>query len=130
MSIFSWISEMFGPISSTIDDLHFSGEEEAQARAKMAELKNKLAEIESKVATKTLELQSKLVEASAKVAMSEQQHGNFLSKSWRPFTSLMMAATLLGMGYGFVEFNPLLAQICGGFLGIYGIGRSYEKGKK
>jgi len=130
MSLFSFIGDLFGPATTLIDDLHFSGEEEAEAKAKMAELKNKLAEIESKVATKTLELQSKLIEANSKVAISEQQYGNWLSKSHRPLTSLAMVCILIAMAFEIIPFNNMLVKIAGGFLGIYGIGRSVEKATK
>lgn len=129
MSIFDWIGSLFKPASDLVDELHFSGEEEANAKAKMAELKNKLAEIEAKVATRTLDLQSQIIEANSKIAVAEQQHGNWLSKSWRPICSLGSFASLMLMGTGYMEFNQYLAMIFGGFLGIYTGARSWEKKK-
>ena len=129
MSVFSWIGSLFEPVAKLVDDVHFSGEEKAQAQAKMSELKNKLAEIESKVATRTLELQSQIIEANSKIAVAEQQHGNWLSKSWRPMCSIGSFAALVAMGVGLMPYNQFLATIFGGFLGIYTGARSWEKKK-
>ena len=129
MSIFSWIGGLFEPAAKLVDDLHYSGEEKAYALAKQAELRNKLAEIESKVATRTLELQSQIIEANSKIAVAEQQHGNWLSKSWRPLCSLGSFGMLVAMGFEIVPFNQLLVTVFGGFLGIYIPARSWEKKK-
>lgn len=130
MDIFNWINSIFKPAADLIDELHFSGEEKGNIEVKKQELKNKLAEMEFLFSTKAVELQTKAMEAQSQMAIAEQQHGNWLSKSWRPVASLAMVILLMLMGLGFVEYKELIAQIAGGFLGIYGIGRSYEKGKK
>lgn len=130
MSLFDWIGSIFKPATELVDDLVFSGEEKAQWEAKQAELRNKLAEIEAKVATRTLELQSQLIEANAKVAIAEQQSGNWLSKSWRPISSLVFVGLLVGMGLGVIAYNQFLAGIAGGFLGIYVPLRTQEKLRK
>ena len=122
MSVFSWISNIFSPVSDLVDELHFSGEEEGR-------LRNKLAEIEAKVATRTLELQSQIIEANAKIATAEQEHGNWLSKSWRPLCSLGSFAALVAMGTDVMVYNQFLATIFGSFLGIYTGARSWEKKK-
>jgi hypothetical protein len=129
MSILSFLGGIFKPAADLVDELHFSGEEEGQIKIKQAELQNKLAEIESKVGLKLMDLQSKALDAHTKMAVAEQQHGNWLSKSWRPIVSLSMASLLIGMGFDIVPYKPLMVQVAGGFLGIYGIGRSYEKKK-
>jgi hypothetical protein len=129
MSLFSWISELFEPAAKIVDDLHFSGEEKAKWKAKQAELRNKLAEIESRVATKVLALQEKSLEANMKVAIAEQQSGNWLSKSWRPVCSLCMMGLLVAMGFEVIPYKDFLAKVAGGFLGIYGMGRTWEKKK-
>lgn len=122
MSILNFLS-VFKPVAELIDDLHTS-EEERQT------LKLHLAEVEAKVATKLMDLQMSVIESNADVAKAEQEHGNLLSRSWRPIVSIGMMGMLFSMGLGFIPFNDLLAQIAGGFLGIYGIGRSIEKKKK
>lgn len=129
MSIFNWIGSLFEPAAKLVDDLHFSGEEKAEAKAKQAELKNKLAQIEAKVATRTLDLQSQIIEANSKIAIAEQQHGNWLSKSWRPLCSLGSFGMLVLMGSGIIPFNEFLSVIFGSFLGVYTGFRSYEKKK-
>jgi hypothetical protein len=130
MSIFNWIGSLFKPAADLVDDLVYSGEERGNIEVKKQEIKAKIAEIEAKVATRVLDLQNAALEANAKVAMSEQQHGNTFSKIWRPIASLCMVSILMLTGFGVIEYKELLVQISGGFLGIYGIGRSYEKGKK
>lgn len=122
MSILGFMSQVFTPAADLVDELITSDEERLKIQAK-------LAQIEAKVSVKLLDLQTKVVEAQADVAKSEQQYGNALSRSWRPIVSVAMAGTLMAMGFGFIPFNDLLAQIAGGFLGIYGIGRTLEKRK-
>jgi len=129
MSVFDWIGSLFKPASDLVDEIHFSGEEKAQAQAKQAELRNKLAEIEAKVATRTLDLQSQIIEANSKIAVAEQEHGNWLSKSWRPLCSIGSFAMLSLMGMGKIPPNEFLMMIFGGFLGIYTGARSWEKKK-
>lgn len=129
MSLFSFIGDIFKTAAELVDDLVYSGEEKGNIEVKKAELRNKLAEIENKVSVKLMDLQSQAIEANSKVAIAEQQHGNWLSKSWRPITSLAMAGLLIAMGMEIIPYKELLIKICGGFLGIYGMGRSYEKRK-
>jgi len=130
MSLFSFIGDIFKPASDIIDELHFSGEEKGEVANKKAELKNKLAEIEARVSQKLMELQSQSIEANAKVAIAEQQHGNWLSRSHRPITSILLVTILICMGFEIIPYKELLIKICGGFLGVYGIGRSVEKARK
>ena len=114
MSLFDWIGDLFKPASEIVDELHFSGEEKEKWKAKQAELRNKLAEIESRVATKVLALQEKSLEANMKVAIAEQQSGNWLSKSWRPITSLCMVGLLISMGFEVIPYKDFLAKVAGG----------------
>lgn len=130
MSLFDWIGSIFAPATKLVDDLHFSGEEEAAAKAKMAELKNKLAEIEAKVATRTLELQSQIIEANAKVAVAEQEHGNLYTKSVRPTIMLASFIMLTLMGFGLMPYNETIAYVYAGFLGVYTSLRSLVDKKK
>jgi len=130
MSIFNFLSGIFTPVANLVDELHTSDEEMGNIQIKKAELQNKLAEIESKVGLRLMELQSESLKMQAKIATAEQEHGNWLSKSWRPLSSLMFVTLLTGMGLDIITFKPLLVQVAGGFLGIYGIGRTVEKSKK
>lgn len=130
MGLFDFIGSIFKPATELVDDLIYSGEEKGNIEIKKSELRNKLAEIENKVSVKLMDLQSQAIEANSKVAIAEQQHGNWLSKSWRPITSLALVGLLLAMGFEVVPYKDFLAKVAGGFLGIYGMGRSYEKGSK
>jgi len=127
MSIFKWVSSLFDPVSKTIDELHYSGEEKGAIENKRAELKNKLAEIEAKVATRTLDLQSQIIEAEAKIEMSVQKHGNWLSKSVRPTITLGNWVIMLLMALGKIPFNEYIVVVCGGYNAHYTHLRTQEK---
>lgn len=122
MSLFNFLGSVFKPVADLVDNVHTSDEERMM-------LRNQLAQIEAQVSIKMMELQSSVIEANSKMAIAEQEHGNLLSKSWRPLVSLALTGILVAMGFGVIEFNDLLAQISGAFLGIYGVGRSMEKRK-
>lgn len=130
MGIFSFLGSIFSPLTDLVDNLHTSDEERGELEVKKRQISAKIAEIEAQVTTKIVELQTKAMEANAKMAVAEQQHGNWLSKSWRPIASLCMTAILVGMGFDVIPYKPLMVQVAGGFLGIYGIGRSIEKKKQ
>jgi len=130
VSIFSFLGSIFKPAADLIDDLHTSDEEMGNIEVKKQELKAKMAEIEARVTTKIVELQTASLEATTKMEVAAQKHGNWLSKSWRPICSLGMMGILVGMGFDLIEYKPLMVQVAGGFLGIYGIGRSFEKGQR
>jgi len=130
MGLLSFIGDIFKPASDLVDELHFSGQEKGELENKKAELSNRLAEIESKVSVKLMDLQSQAIDANAKVAVQEQLSGSALSKNWRPITSLLLVGMLIAMGFEIIPYKDFLAKVAGGFLGIYGMGRSYEKGKK
>lgn len=119
MSIFAFIGSIFKPACDIVDSIHYSGDEKDKNKIKLSELKNQLAQIEAQVSTKMLELQSQIIEANSKIAVQEQVSGNWLSKSWRPLTSVCFTIMLCLMGTGVIEFNQFLAGIAGGFLGIY-----------
>ncbi len=118
--IFEFLSSLFTPAVQLIEKVVTKDTD------KLA-LKNQLAQIEAQVATKVMDLQVKAVESQATIAIAEQANGNWLSKSWRPIVSITFAANILLMGYGLMPYNELIIQVSGMFLGIYGIGRSFEK---
>ena len=128
MSVFSWISSLFEPVSSLVDEIHFSGEEKGAIDVKKAELRNKLSEIEAKVATRTLDLQSQIIDANAKIATAEQEHGNWYVKSVRPTVFLCSFIMLTLMGFDIIPFNKFLASVFGATIGYYPL-RSWEKKK-
>ena len=130
MSILNLIAGIFKPAADLVDSLHDSKEEMGNIAVKKAELRNQLSQIEAQVSTKLIGLQSEVIAANSKIAIAEQEHGNLLSKSWRPITSLAFVSLLIAMGMGFVEFNQFLAGIAGSFLGIYAPMRSLIDKKK
>jgi hypothetical protein len=122
LEVFDFIKEIFTPAANVVDELHFSGEEAGK-------IKNELAQIEAKVAIKLMDLQMQVVKANGELAKAEQEHGNWLSKSWRPACSLTCMGLLVAMGLQFIPRDELLMQICGGFLGLFMPLRSWEKKK-
>jgi hypothetical protein len=130
MSVLALLSGIVKPLGDAIDSIFTSDEERGEIEVKKAELKAKLAELEQKVATRMLDLQGQALEANAKVAVAEQTSGNWLSKSHRPLTSLAMTTLLVAMAFEFIPYNDTIAKLAGGFLGLYGVGRSYEKTKR
>lgn len=130
MGFFDFISDIFAPVSKTVDDLHFSGEEKAQWEAKKSELKNQLAEIEAKTATKMMELEMKAIELSSKMAVAEQQYGNDFTKNVRPGISVGCFILIILMAFDIVPKDPDLQKMCFGWLGFYGGLRSFIDKKK
>ncbi len=127
MSIFNIISNLINPISKTIDELHFSGQEKGEIEVKKAELKGKLAELEAKISTKMLDLQSQALEANTKIAVAEQQHGSAYVKAVRPTLSILSFVIIILMGLEVMPYKQLIVQICGAYLGVYAGLRTYEK---
>lgn len=121
--IFNILAEIFKPAIDLVSKVVTKDNDKVA-------LENQLAQIQAQVATKMMELQMAAIESNAKVAEAEQQSGNLLSKSWRPTVSVLFALNIVLMSYGVIPFNELVLQIEGAFLGIYGIGRSFEKRSK
>lgn len=122
MNIFSAISDIFKPVADLVDNVHTSKEE-------IGLIKLELQKVELAMLTAGLKAQCQLVDATARVAVAEQQYGNFISKSWRPVSSLAFTCMLFAMSLDVIAFNQTLAYIGGAFLGVYGVGRSVEKKK-
>ena len=120
MSFFKFLGDIFRPAADLIDNLHVSDEERGM-------LRNQFAEIEARVSIQMMELQAASIEATSKLAVAEQKYGSILSRNWRPIASLSLLVLIMAMGLEFIPINTLILQIAGGFLGIFGIGRTLEK---
>lgn len=124
--IFSAVTGLFKPVSDAIDSVHTSEEERLTAKAK-------LTEVIAAVALKWMDLESQLANLQAKIMQAEMQHGNWLTKSWRPITMLTFLALIVSYWMGYVPPNVTEATISKVFeiikwgLGGYVIGRSAEK---
>ena len=117
------IGDIFKPAADLVDNVHTSDEERLA-------LRNQLAQIEAQMASKYMDLQMLLIESNSKLAIAEQNSGNWFSKSWRPLSSLIFTGLLTAMAFDFIDYNERIATLAGAFLGVYGLGRSFEKGYK
>lgn len=129
MRMFEWLGDIIKPVTNLIDELHTSDEEQGNIDIKLAELKNKVAEMEFKVATKVIDFQGQLNENNTKLAVAEQEHGNMYTKAVRPTIMAGCFIMLSLMGFDIIPFNQYLAVIYGSFLGVYTGARTYEKKK-
>ena len=132
MGIFSVISNLINPVKDIIDDLHTSGEEKAEATAKLFALQ---AELEVKL----LAHEADIVQAQAEVIKAEYQHGNALSRSWRPITMLTFVfiifnnfvlapyASALGFAVPTLEVPNGMWALLNVGIGGFIAGRSIEK---
>ena len=120
--VLDFIGGIFKPVVDLVDELNFSGEEQAAARGKII-----LAQ--SAMTSKMLEYESKLMEHQASVIKAEAGGQSWLQRSWRPITMLTFLGLVVCDSFGLLEFRLAkeawtLLQIG---LGGYVIGRSAEK---
>lgn len=81
MALPAWLSTVFEPLTKVFDDMHFSGEEKAQAKIAVF---NAHAEMAQRV----LEYETRLIEAQAKVVVAEASGESWLQRNWRPMTMM------------------------------------------
>lgn len=125
-AIFSAIGSIFKPISDAIDNVHTSEEERLEAKAT-------LTAVQAEVAKKWFDLEMKLADLQAAIVKAEMEHGNWLTKSWRPITMLTFLWLVVSYWYGLVPPNlppeaiSAILDIIKWGLGGYVVGRSAEK---
>lgn len=126
MNPLDFISGIFDPVAKLVDDIHYSGEEKANAQQVLLNMKANLT-------LKMLEYETKLMENQASVIKAEAQSSGFLTRSWRPLVMLMFAGMLLSYWFGYSPENVTdemidkLFTVINVGLGGYVIGRSVEK---
>ena len=127
-AILSGITGVFNSLFGGIDSISTTDEEKLQWKAKLTEFQVELT-------TKVLEAEALYVKAQQAVLTAELQHGNWLTRSWRPITMLTFLAFVVWFGIGtafkipvpadaFIENMMGLIKLG---LGGYIIGRSFEK---
>lgn len=72
-------------VSNTIDNLHTSEEEKAQAQ-------RKLMRIENEMTMKAMEVHQKEIEAQKEIIVAEAKSDSWLASSWRPILMLIIGA--------------------------------------
>jgi len=125
-SIFGFISEIFSPAASLIDELHTSDEEKNKFKESMAKMENAFA-------MKMMEYESQLLEAKASIITTEAKSDSFLAKNWRPMTMLSFVGIVISYWFGYQPEGMTQDTIDEVFnlikigLGGYVVGRSAEK---
>lgn len=124
--ILGFVRGIFQPAADLVDNIHTSDEERLTIKAK-------LLEIESQVSARFVDYAQKLAELQAKIITTETEHGNWLTKSWRPLVMLNFLLLINLYWFGIVPpgmteatIQSLLEIIKWG-LGGYVVGRSVEK---
>lgn len=124
--IFKAVGSIFKPIADTIDNLHTSEEERLKA-------KSELTGVQANVALKWMEMEKAAMDLQAKIVQAEMQHGNWLTRTWRPIVMLTFTAIIVLAWFGYTPTNmpyemmgTLFSVIKWG-LGGYVVGRSAEK---
>jgi len=109
MSVFDFISDIFKPATSLIDNLHTSDEEKLK-------LRNELAKIKSQMHEKSVSLMT-----------AEVKSDHFIVAAWRPLCVLTLIGLIVVDAYGFAKAPPQIYDLANLFLTTYAGGRSLEK---
>ncbi|MCK5138470.1 MAG: hypothetical protein KAQ85_01385 [Thermodesulfovibrionia bacterium] len=120
-AIGEFISGLFSPAASLIDNLHTSEEEKGKIRAE-------IAKIQASVLNKTADLEMKRLDAISKVQSAEANSSHVITATWRPICSMALVFIVILASFGVIpkpdsDFYDLVKV----FIGIYGGGRSLEK---
>lgn len=107
--MFDFISNIFKPAATLIDELHVSDEERLK-------LRNELAKVQASMQAKSVELMS-----------AEASSDHWIVAAWRPLCALCLFGLILLDGFKLVEAPPQVYSLAELFLGVYGGGRSLEK---
>ena len=120
MSILSFISGLFKPAVSLIDELHVSDEEKGK-------LRNELAQIQSQAQKQMLEYESKVVEARSKLMIAEAQSPHVITAIWRPVACLSLIAIVVLAAFGIGNPDKEVYELTKILLSCYASGRTLEK---
>ena len=129
--IFSFLSNILGPVTKLIDEVSTSDEERLR-------LRNELAQIERDVKLKALDLDKKIFDGQTKIQLAElKQESNFV-KMARPFATWSLVSIILFnyvgspvlrflYGIDFPPINDTAIITLGAISGTHTLGRSLEK---
>ena len=104
-----FISNIFKPAATLIDEIHVSDEERLK-------LRNEFAKI-----------QAGMQEQSAKLMIAEANSPHMITSIWRPICALILFSLILLDGFGVVAAPDQVYELAKIFLGVYSGGRSLEK---
>ena len=128
MAIVSGLSGLFNSVFKGIDSISTSDEERLK-------WKTELTKYQVDLTSKVMEMEMVFLKAQSSVLKAEMQHGNWLTRSWRPLVMLMFSGFIVWFGIGtafeipvpseaFVNSMMTLIKIG---MGGYILGRSGEK---
>ena len=129
--IFSFISNLIGPVTKLIDEVDTSDEERLK-------LRNELAKIERDVKLKALDLDKEIFDGQTKIQLAElKQESNFV-KMARPFATWSLVSIILFnyvgspiikylYGIDFPPINDTAIITLGAISGTHTLGRTLEK---
>ena len=129
--IFSFISNLIGPVTKLIDEVSTTDEERLR-------LRNELAKIERDVKLKALDLDKEIFDGQTKIQLAElKQESNFV-KMARPFATWSLVSIILFnyvgspiikylYGIDFPPINDTAIITLGAISGTHTLGRTLEK---
>ena len=121
--IFDFIASIFSPVANLVDELHTSEEEKLRFR-------NELASIEKDVKLRALDVEAETLKARAKIIEAESGSQSWITRSWRPMSSISLVAYVVFAPFFSHPVPPEIWQILTIFLSVYGGGRSIEMAAK
>jgi hypothetical protein len=127
-AILTGFTGLFNSIFGGIDSISTTDEERLK-------WKTELTKYQVDLTAKVMEMEMVFLKAQSSVLKAEMQHGNWLSRSWRPLTMLSFVAFIIWFGIGtafkipvpdtaFIDSMMTLIKIG---MGGYILGRSGEK---
>jgi len=108
--MWKWITAIFEPAAKVIDELHVSAEEKGKLVVEMSK-------IQQEIHAKSVELMQ-----------AESSSSHWLTANWRPLVSITLVAIILMDGHAGFTANAQVYELAQIFLGVYGGGRTLEKG--
>jgi hypothetical protein len=104
-----FISNIFKPAVSLVDELHVSDEERLK-------LRNELASIQASMQAKSVELMA-----------AEAKSDHWIVASWRPICAICLFSLIMADGYGIAKAPTQVYDLAQIFLSVYGTSRGVEK---
>ena len=123
--ILSLISNIAGPATKLVDDMHTSEEEKLSAKQKLLEL-----QVEAFVQAEKYE--SELLQAKSTIITAEAKSESWIARNWRPITMLVFLLLVVLDSFGLLAsaLAPEAWTLLQIGLGGYVVGRSTEKSLK
>jgi len=83
------------PALRMVDELHTSGEEKGELEARKLLIRAQLLQAQQDFEARLYQAETDRLKSQHAVQVAEQEHGNLLSRSWRPIVGLQFVLTML-----------------------------------